>query len=242
MSYWPAVFYLPRQGDEAIGVAGAIRKHKAAGRPVYLVLLSSKNSSNLLRILNGQDFCSWHQTYHHYQLTMEQLVQVRNTEFMASAKSLGVDATYIVDERLIPNIDSVSHDASVAHIAAIVRRFETLFPGASHKLISGRMDQWPDGTRDPIHVACWDAALSLRKQISDFCFYRIFTYAHRVSNRRSGFNLPLQTEWLDSKREALSQYKLFDPTARRFACGYHIVPTLIDAAFKDEKEYFDLLP
>ena len=49
----PAVFYAPHKDDEAIRMAGAIRQHKEAGRPVYLVLLTSGANRSLLEILNG---------------------------------------------------------------------------------------------------------------------------------------------------------------------------------------------
>lgn len=244
MSNWPAIFYSPHQDDEAIGFAGAIREHKDAGRPVYLVLLTNGINQGLLDILNGRVYCGWHQTYHNYQLTMEQLMWARKIEFVASAKRLGVDRTYIVEDG--QGLDDVEpyldYAGFLTRVTKIIQRFESEFPGASHKLVSGKLDAWPDGSRNPTHVACWDAAISLRNQITDFRFYRVYAYGHPLNDRNAGFILNLESSWLDAKREALNQYKFFNPDAGRFALGYHSVPTLIDAAFEDGKEYLDLLP
>lgn len=244
MSDWPAIFYSPHQDDEAIGMAGAIREHKDAGRPVYLVLLSNGLNSGLLDILNGRIFCSWHQTYHDCQLTMEQLMWARKIEFVASGKRLGVDRIYIVEDGqgLDDGEPYSDYRNFVTRVTNIILRFEANFPGASHKLISGSLDAWTDGSKNPTHTACWDAALSLRNQISDFRFYRVYVYGYPLNNRSAAFTLNLKPEWLDAKREALNQYKLFDPDSGRFALGYHSVPTLIDSAFEDSREYFDLLP
>jgi LmbE family N-acetylglucosaminyl deacetylase len=67
----PAIFYSPHQDDEALGMAGAIREHKEAGRPVYLVLLTNGINSGMLDIMNGGTYCSWHETSHNFNLTME---------------------------------------------------------------------------------------------------------------------------------------------------------------------------
>lgn len=49
----PAIFYSPHQDDESIGMAGAIREHKEAGRSVHLVLLTNGINQGLLDIMNG---------------------------------------------------------------------------------------------------------------------------------------------------------------------------------------------
>lgn len=243
MSTWPAIFYAPHQDDEAIGMAGAIREHKDARRPVYLVLLTNGINSDVLNILNGVVECPWHQIGHNFQLTMEQMMWARKVEFVASAGRLGVDKIFILDDG--QGFDDVepytNYGNFVNRLIDTIKRFEAEFPGASHKLVSGRLDLLPDGTTNPTHQACWDAATLLRNQITDFRFYRIYVYFKNAASRTSQFQLYLTPGWQAAKRAALDEYKLFNPDAGRFAVGYHSVSQLIDAAFNDDKEYLDLL-
>jgi hypothetical protein len=51
-----------------------------------------------------------------------------------------------------------------------------------------------------MHLACWDAALSLRGQISDFRFYRVYAYLWPQERRRAAFTADLTPEWLKAKR------------------------------------------
>jgi GlcNAc-PI de-N-acetylase len=48
----PAIFYSPHQDDDAIGLAGSVLEHKAAGRPVYLVLVSNGLNGDLAKYMN----------------------------------------------------------------------------------------------------------------------------------------------------------------------------------------------
>lgn len=240
----PAIFYSPHPDDEALGMAGAIREHKEAGRPVYLVLLTNGINSGMLNILNGETFCEWHKIYHHCALTMEQMMWGRKVEFAASARCLGVDKVFIVEDgQGLDDCEAYEHyDRFVDSVTDIIREFETKFPGASHKLISGNLDIYPDGTKNPTHQACWDAAMRLRDQITDFRFYRVYVYWKPEKERTSDYQLTLKPDWKAAKRAALRQYKLFNPRAGRFAVGYHSVADLIDAASKADKEYIDVLP
>src|SRR5262245_57950980 len=148
----PAIFYAPHQDDEAIGMAGAIREHKAADRPVYLVLLTNGSNSGLLKILNGQTFCQWHQTHHDFSLTMEQLIWARKVEFIASAMQLEVDKIFILEDgQGLNGAEPYSrYGKLVDRIADTIKRFETQFPAASHNLVSGSLDLLPDSRTNSI--------------------------------------------------------------------------------------------
>jgi len=244
MSIQPIIFYAPHQDDEAIGMAGAVQEQKEAGRAVYLVLLTDGVSEDWLKILDGRTFCRWHHTYHDLPLTMEQMIWARKVEFVASAARLGADKIFILDDAqgLDDTEPYIDYRRFVPRVADAIKRFEAKFPGASHRLVSGSLDLLPDGTTNPTHRACWDAAASLRSQISDFKFYRVYTYFQPVAARTAQFQLNLKPAWRVAKQAALNEYKLFKPEAGRFAIGYHSAPELIDAAYNDDKEYLDLLP
>jgi hypothetical protein len=240
----PGIFYAAHQDDEAIGMAGAIREYKEAGRPVYLVLLTNGANPLLLNILNGSTECAWHQTHHDFRLTMEQMCWARKMEFVASAGRLGADGIFIVNEGqgLEPSMD---YRQLVKCVKQTIKRFERKFPGATHHLMSGSLDLLPAGSASATnlcHQACWDAAMKLRRKISEFRFYRVYIYWKDPADRRSQYQRDLKSEWQVAKRAALDEYKLFCPEAGRYAVGYHSVPQLLDAAASDSKEYLDLLP
>ena len=192
----PAVFYAPHQDDEAIGMAGAIRRHKEAGRPVYLVLLTSGANRALLEILNGVTWCTWHQTNHNFELTMEQMCWARKMEFVASARRLDVDRVFMVNDGQGLDL-GMSYNKLVDCVKQTIKRFEHLYLGASHNLVSGNLDRLPRGSAtvtNAIHEACWDAATKLNGKISDFRFYRVYVYWKDRADRESGFQSDLKRE------------------------------------------------
>lgn len=240
----PAIFYSPHQDDEAIGMAGAMQEHKAAGRPVYLVLLTNGVNPALLEIMNGATLCKWHQTHHEFNLTMEQMMWARKIEFIASARQLGVDKLFILNDGQgwddqEPYSD---YNAFVSRIIGSIKHFEQQFPGAAHRLASGFLDVSLKSGRNPTHRASWDAALMLRHFIADFKFYRVYIYYEEPAQRQAQYRLKLKDSWQAVKQRALDEYKLFIPAANRYALGYHSVPKLIDNAASDIYEYFDLVP
>jgi hypothetical protein len=155
-------------------------------------------------------------------------------EFVASARRLDVDRVFMVNDGQGLDL-GMSYNKLVDCVKQTIKRFEHLYPGASHNLVSGNLDRLPRGSAtvtNAIHQACWDAAIKLNGKISDFRFYRVYVYWKDRADR----------EWQLCKQTALNEYKLFSPEAGRFAVGYHSVRQLIDAAAADSKEYLDLLP
>ena len=240
----PAIFYAPHQDDEAIGMAGAIGQHKELGHPVYLVLLSNGANRSLLDILNGLTWCTWHQTHHNFGLSMEQLCWARKMEFVASAKQLNVDRIFMVNDAQGLDL-GMKYEKLVRSVVQTIKHFERQFPGASHHLVSGRLDLLPKGSAtatNAVHQACWDAAMKLKGKIRKFRFYRIYVYWKDRAERGSGFQCILKPQWQALKQSALNEYKLFSPDSGRFAVGYHSVRQLMDAAAADSNEYLDYLP
>ncbi|KVO65005.1 hypothetical protein WJ78_17955 [Burkholderia ubonensis] len=76
--------------------------------------------------------------------------------------------------------------------------------------------------------------------ITDFRFYRIYEYLKPVGSRTGQYTVQLSSSWMTRKRKALDQYKMWDPAAGRYGLGYLSVPTLIDAAYSDAREFVDL--
>ncbi|HEY9285116.1 MAG TPA: PIG-L family deacetylase [Pyrinomonadaceae bacterium] len=248
----PAIFYVPHPDDEAIGMAGSISKHREAGGQVYLVLLTDGYNEKTLRILNGQVFCTWHKTIHQFSLTMEQLTWARKIEFISSANALGADKTFIIgDGRGLPDVGSQgfkSYEHLVSGIREVARRFASTYPAARHHFTSGNTDpiclprSRAAGSFQPTHMACYEAALSLREELKFLTFHRIYTYLTPPDKRKAPLALDLHPDWQSAKRAALSQYKQYQPDLGRYAIGYHSTGALIDAASADHREYMDPPP
>jgi LmbE family N-acetylglucosaminyl deacetylase len=238
---WPAFFYAPHQDDEALGMAGAIAEHKDVGRPVYLVLLTDgRPSERMQAILNGDQQCPIHHETHHFNLTIDQMIWARTVEFVASAHALGVDRVFLAGGGGYEDGEAANdYDAFRARVRDTIKQYEALYPGASHKLISGVRDTFLSGEGNPTHAACWDAASDLQGTISDFRFYRVYIYDRPKSQRTAPYTRHLSSSWLARKRAALNEYKRYDPGAGRYAYGYHSVHTLFDAAYADDTEYVD---
>ncbi|WP_331743818.1 PIG-L family deacetylase [Kitasatospora sp. NBC_01300] len=175
----PAIFYSPHQDDEAIGLAGSILEHKAAGRPVYLVLVTRGENGGLAEYMN-QGACkslgnNCSAPGHYHSLGWDEawptpeVVVGRTAEFKLSAKALGVDK--VINFDLSDEADG-DFDGFVQKVIAKVRSLAKQYPGASHKFAAG----WLDG--NATHKACSDAAYWLMKngELTDVRFNHIYTY------------------------------------------------------------------
>ncbi|WP_405889335.1 PIG-L family deacetylase [Streptomyces sp. NBC_00133] len=241
----PAIFYSPHQDDESIGMAGAIREHKEAGRSVHLVLLTNGINQGLLDIMNGANgpcplAANCRQPDHALGLSMDDMIGGRTAEFYAAAEQLGVDEVHTIGL----NDDDVVTDRAgfIERIKEVILDFEGQFPGASHKLVSGWRDQVPsEPNPNPTHSACRDAAEALRDQIADFRFHWTYAYFREQSARTADFVLDLTDSQFAAKRQAILEYNRWEPDNGRYALGYHSVSTLLENAYSDPREYIDVL-
>lgn len=236
----PAIFYTPHQDDESLGMAGAIVEHLEAGRPVYVVLLTDGHPSagHMQPLLSGGKRCSWHGRRHDFGLTVDEMIQSRNRELFAACDALGVHRVFLAEGGGIPDL---SLEALTARIRSVIQDFESRYPGSSHKLVSGVKEARvvPSNTA---HVASWNAAMSLKGEISDFRFYRVYELAEPDPTLRTAERIDtLSSSQREKKRKALEEYKCFDPGRRRYAFGYHSVRSYIDRAMDEPHEFVDFL-
>lgn len=248
----PAIFYAPHQDDDAIGLAGSILEHKAAGRPVYLVLVSDGRNPDLAVRMNA-DPCAltqWSSPHpcaaggrHNLSWPTDgvtNIVSARTAEFMASAKALGVDK--VINFKVAD--DGFSSDSAynklVGRIEAKVRALAEQYPGASHKFTAG----WLEHTET--HKACSDAAYRLMNDgaISDVRFNYVYAYGRPEGERADGasYVLNIPAAHMKTKRNAMYAYNTWDPSRNLYALGYHSVPDLLEAAHADAREFVHTLP
>lgn len=240
----PAIFYAPHQDDESIGMAGGIREHKEAGRPVHLVLLTNGINQDLVNMMNGVNgpcplgpLCK--QPDHQLGLSSEDVIAGRTAEFYAAAAVLGVDEVH----NIALNDDDVVTDRAgfIERIKGVILGFERQYPGASHKLTSGWRDIVPgQSAPNPTHSACRDAAAALANQISDFRFYWTYAYFYDPSSRPAGLVMDLTESQFNAKRAAILEYNRWDPANGRYALGFHSVNQLLTSAYADPHEYIDV--
>lgn len=249
----PAIFYSPHQDDEAIGMAGTILEHKAAGRPVYLVLVTRGENDGLRQImdegacttLGSRCSAPGHSHALGWAAGGDEVVLGRTAEFYASAKAIGVDKVinFALPDNAYGDGDGAAgtpvYDRFVRDIAARVGQLADRYPGASHKFAAG----WLDG--NPTHKACSDAAYSLRDRLPDLRFNYIYSYQqHPVDDRVQGADLVLDIPDADMarKRAAILAYNTWDPARDLYTLGYHSVPEWLEQASADPREFIHVLP
>ncbi|MFJ3718025.1 PIG-L deacetylase family protein [Streptomyces sp. NPDC090057] len=248
----PAIFYAPHQDDDAIGLAGSILEHKAAGRPVYLVLVSDGRNPDLAKLMNT-DPCpltTWSSPHpcaaggrHGLSWPADgtaEIVAGRTAEFMASAKALGVDKVInfkIADDGFA---STSAYNRLVDRIDAKVRALAAQYPGASHKFTAGWLE------RTETHKACSDVAYRLMNDgtISDVRFNYVYAYGRPRDRRADGaaYVLNIPGSHMKVKRHAMYAYNTWDPSRNLYALGYHSVPELLEAAHADPREFIHTLP
>lgn len=243
----PAIFYSPHQDDEAIGLAGSILEHKAAGRPVYLVLVTKGENGGLAELMNRGDcplgnLCSAPGHYHKLgwaeQGATPEVVSARTAEFKLSAKAMGVDK--VIDFKLSDGAWG-DYDAFVGQVVQKVRGLIKTYPGASHKFAAG----WLDG--NATHKACSDAAYRLVQsgELTDVRFNHIYAYKQRNEadrGRGAQYVLNIPAAQMAAKRKAILAYNTWDPSRNLYSLGYHSVREWLENAYADPREFVYTLP
>lgn len=250
----PAIFFSPHQDDEALAMGASIAEHARSGRPVYVVLLSNGNNKVILSLLNGvSGNCPVPgHGKHDFKLTMQDVINARNAEFIASCQSLGVHKIYIANE-------GYGFDESVG-LENLVSLYQTTMlsfqiPGIplSLKTISGDRDYYPDKNgyatlRHQGHRACAIAAhnLYMNNNVTDIRLYRIYTFY----NPNKGNHLT--ADWVKGvssygnyndklkRKYALNAYNVWNPSKGKYAIGeQHSVGALFLNSFNTNYEYID---
>lgn len=226
----PAVFFSPHQDDETLGMGGAIYEHVQAGRDVFLELMTDGSQSGARAILSNGGTHSWHSGSHVYSLTTSEFSAARTAEFKAAAARLGVKGIY-----LNPGItDGTLTQAQVG--ARIQWWLNRGFTGLSLKGTVGSEDPTTaGGTPHRDHAAVWNALIA-----SGFADVRGYFVYHHTSNAGTpDVTKVLTAAECAAKRSALNEYKLWSPSAGRYAVGHHSVSTLIDSTYSSCKEYVE---
>ncbi|MFC0601056.1 PIG-L deacetylase family protein [Streptomyces palmae] len=249
----PAIFYAPHQDDEALGLAGSILAHKATGRPVYLVLVTRGEDSGLAEWMN-EDPCHWKGRHpcaaggrHKVSWPTDPpgvsdsvIVAARTAEFLASARTLGVDK--VINLKLADGSQgsAADFDDFVRTVKVRIRDLAQQYPGASHQFTAG----WLEATRP--HKAITDAAFHLMNEgvLRDVRFNYVYAYDKPLEKRADGaaYVLDIPPAHMAIKRNAMYCYNTWDPGRNLYALGYHSVPEKFESAHNDPREFLFTIP
>lgn len=232
------VFYAPHADDEAIAMAGAMCQAKAAGRRVVLAMVTDSSPSRRARDLFAERIrCQWHDGMKH-ALAHVDLRLARLAEFVASGTQLGADEIALLE---IP--EQLAHDDYPRFVDAIgftMQRYATMYPDATHHVVSGTEVHAETGEGNVAHRGLAEAARRIPAICSRLQFHRVYVYSHPIAERTADRIVTLSPAAMELKRLALHAYRVWAPALGRFAFGYHSAAELIDAAAEDPREFVDL--
>jgi LmbE family N-acetylglucosaminyl deacetylase len=224
---WPAVFFAPHPDDETLAMEGAIKEHINGGRQVYVELLTQGEASGARAILQNGGSCPWHSGSHSYALTPTQFGQARVAEFLEAMVSLGVHGVTVSDLG--------DGNLTVSEVAGRIGFWEQHKPaqGVSYKGTLGTSQSGAGGANHPDHIATWNALTT--SGLADVRGYNSSFYT--PSSGKPVNTHPLASSVCSAKTSAMAAYKLWSPTAGRYAVGYHSVASTFDSLASSCEEY-----
>jgi LmbE family N-acetylglucosaminyl deacetylase len=185
-----------------------------------------------------------HDPFHHFNLSLEDVVRTRTNEFLASALSMGVDGVFILEsEGIDDNRFYNDYENSVTEVTEAIREVMAIFPGASHKFPSGYLEA-PAGNTNVTHKGTTEAALRAMNQfgLADALFYRIYTYGAPDQNLAEypvSVIQPIESSWMAVKQNALLEYAVWAPDHDQYAMGYHSAASLFLPTMTIPYNYID---
>ncbi|MFL5493459.1 MAG: PIG-L deacetylase family protein [Gemmatimonadales bacterium] len=222
----PAVFFSPHQDDESLGMSGSIAVDVAAGRQVFLELMTGGQESAARATLANGRRDSWHPGAHTYPLTVAQFSLARTKEFLDAAARLHVTGVFL-------NGFEENHltTEEVTRRVNFWKRWGG--DGLSLHGTAGAEDPGSATTGPhPDHVAVWMALdQSGVRDITGHLIYQYRTHLGTYDERVD------YTGVCGARQNALAAYKVWDPSQGRYGIGYHSVRTLFDSSAASCAEY-----
>ncbi len=222
----PAVYFSPHQDDESLGFGGSIKRHLAAGRPVFVELMTRGQATGVRTTLANGATHVWPPTgishVHNYTLSTTQIADARTKEFLAATSTLGVTGVF-----LNPYPDG---GLTAANVAGRISWWRANATGLSLK---GTVSDSYDSAFNPDHKAVWDALTgSGHSDIRGYLVYQFGNHTGRYSATEA-----LSATECSAKKAAHAAYKLWSPSSGRYGIGYHSVKALFDNSAAECKEY-----
>lgn len=243
-----SIYYIPHQDDDAIAFSLSVASDIAKGVLVQIYLISDGANHDLQQYMaSGLHYCKWHNTNHTFPLTDQDISRIRTQEFLASMTALAVPAAnihlmnmhdYQTPAAWTPNL----YDQLKNGVKQQILDNHARYPNALHHCSSGFFDF--DGPRNPVHLACWDAASEIGQeklmQSQRFAFYRTYVFYQPPSKRWSQMTMNL-SQYIPQHEASIQAYHAYDPANGKYALGMHSVPILMNNTMIDGILYLDFL-
>lgn len=211
------VFYPQHQDDEVLWGGSAIRKaiNECGSDHVFVVLVSDGSGVNFF---NNRIYKN---------LTRKQKEELRNKEFRASLKDLGIKPENII---ILADIDhKVGNHFDLMQNVAL--GFEHKYKSVTHVAQSYKYDD------HPMHRKNGKVIYDLYKtrQIKDAIFFLKPKYVSKVSVENRIIYNAINYKDKYAIRRACMEYKVVDPTRDRKGIGYISAHSYFDHLLKDEE-------
>ncbi|GAB5590909.1 hypothetical protein Unana1_05809 [Umbelopsis nana] len=243
-----SIYYIPHQDDDAIAFSLALAADVAKGVSIQIFLISDGANHDLQQIMaSGLHYCKWHNTNHTFHLTDEDISRIRTQEFLASMAALAVppDNIHLMnlhDFQTPAAWNPVLYNQLKESVKQQILDNHAQYPNAMHHCSSGFFDF--DGSRNAVHLACWDAATEITEQklmqSQRFAFYRTYVFYQPPSQRWSQMTMNL-SQYVPQHQLSVQAYQRYDPANGQYALGMHSVPILLNNTIVDGIVFLDFL-
>lgn len=228
------LYIVPHQDDEVLSFGIDILNEMSKGRQVQLILLTRGEDSPARNILNGKVYCRIHHRYHNpikekYKfnpLTPIEFADARTNEYYRASEALGVPPGNIHTEFIPPG------QYYGMTVRAVIQKYLKAYPNADVRTFS-----WFD--QHPAHALLGRTVRGMQtnglleryqaKYIVSINTDRFYKVRKPMDTTINKIQNPIDFEKL---KNAINQYKLFDPQKGYYAIGYHSVQVQFDALWK----------
>lgn len=205
------LFFVPHQDDE-LSMGNDITNHILSGDDVHVILCTDGTASYIRRNLSQQGTCSWHTGIHNYGITESEFAGLRDEEFKASCRALGVSNSniHIAPQR------AKDGELTIAKVKEIIQYYQNKYPNSKVKTytpwgpVDGAEPQHPD------HKRLGQGALELYNEgkiwNNDLRFYvEPWLYAKWKAINPSTWIGEVTSEQSYKSEEACAAYKVWNP-------------------------------
>lgn len=225
------LYFVPHQDDELLSMGADICNNVLRGHKVHVILCTDGSKSSVKATLANGKGCSRHQGKHEYELTDEEFIKTRDSEFFDSCRAMGVPKINIH----ITRRRGVDGELTVAQAEDIIKFYLILYGKSSTVCTLS----YTNGSSQHIdHQTLGRAANNMLKRgmIQDLRFFvEPYHYDEIVENARM---IPIEPTFVKATaraqervRAAVASYSRWEPKKQRYAVGIHSV----------QKEFNDLM-
>lgn len=232
------IYFAPHQDDELLSMGVDICNSLKKGKSVHVVLCTDGSGSSVKRKLNDGKSCNKHPGEHIYDLSEQEFIQARDTEFVASCLALGVKRENIH----IPESRGKDGSLELSTAQSIVRQY---LKEIDKKAMVCTISRNNGAKQHRDHKTLGRAVENLtnwgeiRKR---HLFIEPYHYEQVKDNARL---IPIEPEVLtavssvkDKINNAIRAYSYWNPQEKRYAIGYHSVTNEFNDYITDTKNRF----